>query len=422
MDVRRRLAVQCVLCLLTAALMFPPAAAEAANELETGGIVMPTGDMAVRTPSQPMEMLTASEAQDLNAQMAAYTPQEDSLLVNRAENYYYYNNLDPIAKQIYDVMYGVAKDPVSPGNIGLMMTDMDPQGDEFYYEFELAYRSICFDHPELFWLYSREEADMCFSSEAVVQNGFYFVYFMMMEPFENFVPQMTAFNAAADAFLADIDTSISEYETIRQVHDKLIGLVDYDDPVAEDLSIFRTGQDLAHTAYGALVTDSAGNPNYAVCDGYSLAFEYLLQQCGIDTAFIGGMAGASPEDMGRHAWSLVKMDGAWYEVDTTWDDQDSLENSLDPAMNGYSYFMEALEDPVYRDLIDHYLFLVSTDRIRHFVPGDEYTYQTKDWMYQFSLVGESVHIRLEEDGTGDPDPAVFALAPTALESYGGVWQ
>lgn len=66
------------------------------------------------------------------------------------------------------------------------------------------------------------------------------------------------------------------------------------------------GPDLAHTAYGCLVADSSGNPNYAVCDGYTLAMEYLLQQCGIEAAFIGGMAGFSQADAGGHAWNIVK--------------------------------------------------------------------------------------------------------------------
>ena len=113
---------------------------------------------------------------------------------------------------------------------------------------------------------------MEYASEAVMQNGFYFVYIMMSEPFAKFATQMTQFNQAVDSFLADIDTGISEYDTIRQVHDKLLDLVNYNDPVAETEHI-GPGQDLAHTAYGALVADSAGNPNYAVCDGYTLAFE-----------------------------------------------------------------------------------------------------------------------------------------------------
>lgn len=387
-----------------------------AQSIEEGvSSVMPTDDLAVYRPAQPMELLSAAEAAALNEQMASYTPKQTSLLINNAGSYYYYERIGPIAKEIYDVMYGVAKDPVSEGNVGLIMTDMDPEGEEFYREFNVAYRAICFDHPELFWLYSGEEAEICYSSEAINQNGFYFVYMQMLEPFLNFETQMTAFNQATAAFLADIDTGISEHETIRQVHDKLIDLVNYNDPIVNQLS-FGRGVDLAHTAYGALVADSSGNPNYAVCDGYTLAFEYLLQQCGIDAVFVAGMAGSSPDHLGRHAWSMVKMDGVWYETDATWDDRESMLDDYAPGSADYNFVLEALSDPVYREKVDHYLFLVSTEQIQHFVPGSEYFYTASDQSTS-SLVGESFRYRLEEEENGNVDPDIIALAPLAMQSF-----
>ena len=382
-------------------------------------LTMPTGDLAIREPSQPMELLSAEEVEELNNKMAAYAPIEVDLLVNAAKTFYYYENLDPVAKEIYDVLYGVAEDPTNPGNVGLMITDLDPQGDEYYYEFNLAYRAICFDHPELFWLYSGEKANIGYYSEAVNMGGFYFVYIMMIEPYDEFEEVMIRFNSAATNFLADIDTGISEFETVRQIHDKLIDLVDYNDPVAEHTSVSLVhGLDLAHTAYGALVSDSTGNPNYAVCDGYSLAFEYLLQQCGIEVIFIGGNAGLNEQLAEGHAWNMVRIDNTWYEVDSTWDDAGSMIDDITPLDEGYDYFMEALSDPIYREKIDHFLFLVSTDRIRHFLPGDEYDYITHDQMYVFQLRQESVHIRLSDSGSMyDYDPAVIALAPIAMQSY-----
>ena len=408
-------------CLLSAAVLLPQTnMVRAAESTEIEDLSRPTGDLAVRTPSKPMELLSASDVDALNEKMGAYQAQKTSLLQNKADHYYYYDHLNPTAKQIYDVLFEVCRDPVDPGNIGLDMTDMDPSGDEYYYQFNLAYRAICFDHPELFWLYSGEEANICYYSEAINQHGFYYVYFMLEKPYEDFERVMDRFNDAVDAFLADIDTGISEYETIRQVHDKLIGLVNYNDPVANDMSSFSRGQDLAHTAYGALVEDSGVKPNYCVCDGYSLAFEYLLQQCGIDVVFIAGMAGASLDDCGGHAWNVVKMDGEWYEVDSTWDDSGSIEDDLIQGSIEYEYFTEALNNQEYRDTIDHYLFLVSTERITHFPSGEEYIYVSYDQRVEINLCQESVHIRMadyEDTGKYNPDPEVIGLAPLAMQNY-----
>lgn len=404
--------------IVLAILLASQAFALAEQGAGSGKIHLPTGDMAVRTPSQPMEMLSTADIDNLNAQMAGYSGRQQDLLRNRAESYFYYDNLDPLSKEIYDVMFTVAQDPVSLGNIGLMMTVVDPQSDEFYLAFNVAYRAICFDHPELFWLYAGQEASLCYGSEAISQNGFYFVYIMMVEPFTQFEAQMTAFNRAVDEFLSGIDTGISEYETVRQIHDKLIALVDYDDPVAEHSIRLSKGQDLAHTAYGALVADTAGVSNAAVCDGYALAFEYLLQQCGIDSVFLGGMAGSSEADAGGHAWNMVKVDGVWYEADSTWDDWGNLEGDLLADPSGYEYLWEALQDPQYREKIDHYLFLVSTEEMRHFVPGTDYDYISRDRTMICTLAQESVHIRMTSDSDPmNPDPQVIKLAPVAMQSY-----
>lgn len=390
--------------------------ASGAGNLE--GVQMPSGDLAEYKPSKPMELLSGQDAAKLDEIMQAYNAAGSTLLKNASQTYYYYENLDPVAKEIYDVMLGVAQDPVSEGNIGLMMTDIDPQTQEYYYEFNIAYRALCFDHPELFWLYSGEEAEMYYLSEAVNYGGFYFVYIRMVEPFTNYQTQMNAFNAAAENFLSGINKEVSDYEIVRQIHDKLIDLVNYNDPVAEGAIELPQGQDLAHTAYGCLVTDSSGNPNYAVCDGYTLAMEYLLQQCGMEAAFIGGMAGSSEADAGGHAWNIVKIDDVWYELDSTWDDAGSTEDDLVPGTEEYTYFTEALNDPEYREKLDHFLFLVSTDTITHFVPGDEYKYVTKDGLYEIQMVQESVHIRLNNSDKGsDCDSAIISLAPNAMQSY-----
>lgn len=412
--------MQTFICVLLSAALafssFPAAAGETAQE-QSVSLVMPVGDMAPRRPSRPLELLSSDQAADLNEKMQQYAGTEESLLINKAASYYYYDRIPPTAKQIYDIFLQVAQDPVSEGNIGLLMTDIDPQSDEFYDLFNLAYRAICFDHPELFWLYSGEEAELTFLSEALQQNGFYYVYIKMYEPFTGFTQQMNAFNSAAQAFLAGIDTSISEYETVRQIHDNLVDLVTYDDATASAIS-FGWGQDLAHTAYGALVANSDGTANYAVCDGYTLAFEYMCQQCGIDATFVGGMAGPDEASAGGHAWNVVEVDGDWYELDSTWDDLGNLADDEVPGSTMYNYIQEMIADTAFYNLFLRRLFLVSTDRISHFIPGDDLTYVTNDGMYSFFPAGESIHVRIPNDGTDQNfDGRLFQFTPVAEHGY-----
>lgn len=380
--------------------------------------LLPSGDTALRVSPDKLKKITAADAARIDQSMLHYEAKDETLVINRGESYYYYEQLDPVAMEIYDVMLMIAKDPAARENYGVMMTDIDPQSDAYYYEMLCAYFALTYDHPELFWLYAASETTIIYFSEAMSINGLYLVYYRLAAPFTDYVTQMTAFNQAAQAFLADIDTRASDYEIVRQVHDKLIDLVTYDDYVLNNA--VAEGQNLAHTAYGALVANSQGRPNCAVCDGYSLAFEYLLQQCGIECVVLAGDAGSNDLDTGGHAWNMVRLDGAWYEVDTTWDDAGTIEAKLTPDVEGYEMYMEALRDPQYREKLQHSLFLLSTDEFRHFDPGERYRYFTRDGMGYVQMVGPSVHVRYTHDGSVNPfnaDPAVIALAPVAAMNY-----
>ena len=117
------------------------------------------------------------------------------------------------------------------------------------------------------------------------------------------------FDAAAADALSGITDDMSQFEIELYLHDYLVSHVTYDLTASH-----------AHDAYGALVEGRA------VCEGYARAFQYLLQQAGIPSYVVTGKS--KGED---HAWNLVKIDGAYYYVDVTWDDQDN-DNKY------YSYF------------------------------------------------------------------------------------
>ncbi|MBE7084468.1 MAG: hypothetical protein E7368_00250 [Clostridiales bacterium] len=61
-----------------------------------------------------------------------------------------------------------------------------------------------------------------------------------------------------------------------------------------------------------------------VCETYAKSFEYLCSLIGIEAITVGGLAGRTKEEVGGHAWNVVKLDGVWYCVDSTWGDQSTL--------------------------------------------------------------------------------------------------
>ena len=392
-----------------------PVSAMIASEMQH----LPTGDFLQREKDNQLQLLNSDQAAVIYQAMEDYVAPESTLIKNQSDYYYYYENLESSAqKQMYDVMYQIALDPVTEGNYGLLLTETDPDSSEFGYDYFCAELALTYDHPELFWLYNSTETDIGYFSDGQLVNGRYTVFFGMMEPYDNYETQMNEFNAAVDSFLADIDRTKPEYDVAKQIHDKLIDLVTYDTPIC-DAGMDEYGN-LGHTAYGALVKDSWGNANHAVCDGYSLAYEYLLQQCGIHAIFIGGEGGPTRLSMGGHAWNMINIDSVWYETDSTWDDAGTIENNLDPNEQGYDYFMNALKDPVYRELVQHFLFLISSDKMEHFIPEEgKYVYHFDDGSY-ISVVGECYHERMGADGLiGNTNPygEVIQLAPRAAFDY-----
>ena len=112
------------------------------------------------------------------------------------------------------------------------------------------------------------------------------------------------FLSEADEILLGIKSDMSEFEKELYLHDALAERITYVD------------SSNAHNAYGAIVEGKA------VCEGYAEALQYLLGRCGILSFIATGEsnnpATGSPEG---HAWNIVRIDGRFYHLDLTWNDQ-----------------------------------------------------------------------------------------------------
>ena len=130
-------------------------------------------------------------------------------------------------------------------------------------------------------------------------------------------------NAAADALIKkSVPPQATQFQKVLYIHDALVNTIKYDNKTYADKSV--KGTEPPFTAYGALVN------KLAVCNGYALATNLLLQKVGIESMKVDGTA-----DGDDHAWNLVKVDGAYYYLDVTWDDSDLR----DGDQVTYQYFL-----------------------------------------------------------------------------------
>lgn len=118
---------------------------------------------------------------------------------------------------------------------------------------------------------------------------------------EEYAAMLKDFKAAADGILAGIEnnTALSDVEKALLLHDRLAVWTQYEPNY--------TGEFLSHTAYTAFVTRNT------VCQGYAMAYMYLLNRVGIKNYY------CSSESL-MHGWNIVEIDGKRYHVDVTWDD------------------------------------------------------------------------------------------------------
>lgn len=197
---------------------------------------------------------------------------------------------------------------------------------------------------------------------------------------------ISAFNDRVNKILAEtIESGMSQVEMALSLHDYLVLHCAYDWSVDNNQGEPSYN---VYTAYGALME---GN---AVCQGYAMAYNLLLNMVGIKTDYVTSVI----PDQGRHGWSLVEIGETWYHVDVTWDDPtfDFSGYSHDlPGLCDHSYFLVSTAK-----MADHGEFTVSQTTGTTYESGYVFCGATVPffWMNgQFYYIGEDDHLHTTEN-------------------------
>ncbi len=102
---------------------------------------------------------------------------------------------------------------------------------------------------------------------------------------------------------AGVDVASGAVQKMLRIHDHIVKICDYDVKAARR----HDRSAVARTVFSVLVR------HCAVCEGYSMAYRYLLDAEGITSEIL-------ISDAMHHCWNYVENDGKWYHVDVTWDD------------------------------------------------------------------------------------------------------
>jgi len=224
----------------------------------------------------------------------------DSTAQNNSSEWFY-NSFDIRQKSIYDAFRVSAEDPF--GQQLIQITDgSDAESGIPVGEIDTVYQGFLYDHPEMFWLGQTYSYRFCGSDENG-ETADAVAVIPIPETAEELAHLNEEFAASADRILEKIGEQDSDEELARSVYDLLAGETEYTGE-----AMYDEAMRMQHTAYGAIVDKRA------VCDGFALAYRYLLSLKGIPCLVVPGVSEGNP-----HTWNIAEWDGHWHEADLTWD-------------------------------------------------------------------------------------------------------
>ncbi len=243
-----------------------------------------------------------------------YTPDVPDRAADGNVSYFYYSHFTATEQTAYSAVLDAIKNHAPSVSV-------DGCTDE---QIGNIIKAVTYDHPELFWYrtYGSAGGDIDFYYGASAEECD-----VLMRQIEE----------SAAKYLEGIDDTMSAYDVAIRLHIKMINSVDYDtialDKEDEEGTPDANEIDRIRSICGVFIDGKA------VCAGYAKAMQFLLQKCGIESAYAAGEICKENGTLGGgHAWNIVKIDGDYYYLDTTWDDGSDTIQAVKNYDLGFSYF------------------------------------------------------------------------------------
>lgn len=225
---------------------------------------------------------------------------------------YYFGQLGSEEKILYVECYQIMEKQAEE----ILISTTDPE------MLTAVYQCVINDHPEFFYLngYTYTQYTRGEEVQYMTFSGRY------LYDIKEVAARRAKINAVVKEKLEGL-MGADEYETVKKVYEYIILSTDYSLESPDNQNICSVFLD-----------------KKSVCNGYAKAAQYLLNYFGIPCIIVNGNANAS-----AHAWNIVQIDGAYYQMDATWGDPSYFTNTEEEE-NGkvpdidYSYLCVTTEE------------------------------------------------------------------------------
>lgn len=197
---------------------------------------------------------------------------------------YDYTQLSAQERQLYRTILGALQECASDVPIDRVEED----------SFDKVFQCVMNDHPEIFYVDGYTFIRYTKGDE-LKGNAFSGSYLYSPEEIEE---RKAGIEEKTEEILRQMPSG-DEYERVKYIYEYIIANTEYVQGSEDNqniCSVFLNGR--------------------SVCQGYAKAAQYLFEKAGIYSIFVSGKV-ESGED---HAWNIVRIDGNYYYVDTTWGD------------------------------------------------------------------------------------------------------
>ncbi|MDD3613143.1 MAG: transglutaminase domain-containing protein [Clostridia bacterium] len=207
--------------------------------------------------------------------------------------------------RIYDTIYQAVEDGIDQLNI----KDQGVDKDSLLNIFNL-YRMDC---PEHYWI---DNINIKYQGAGDIVTEIGFIYNSTLDNRDSYDKQIKEIVDRVKSY----NIGSSDYDKVKYVHDFIVLNTSYDEGSSHNQNIVSV-----------LINKSS------VCAGYARATQYLLNKLGVECLYVQGVSRGE-----GHAWNKVKVNDAYYNLDSTWDDpmiSDSTDRIDFTSYTSYRYFL-----------------------------------------------------------------------------------